>query len=419
MGAGGLDLGHPAGGKQANRFYRWRIKTLARPELRSFFASFWLTGWFVRRQARALFDLVAGFTYSQTLLALVESDIIDRLAKSPCSKADLEGASGLNKHATDFLIDAGIAIGVLSRINSIKERRSGADALIGLSLKGAALAGDPGISAMVRHHKLLYRDLVDPLDLLRSDTPKTELNAFYKYSGNRDSGGLKAEDVADYSRLMAVSQRMVSSEIIAAHSFVNYHHMLDIGGGEGRFAKQVIKISPDTRISIFDLPSVSAATEQLFEKIISAGDYDDYEAIQSDQKIQSEPQPQTERSKQQIQFIGGDFLTSAFPADIDAISLVRVLFDHSDDIVSRLLKRCFEALPADGELILAEPMAQTPGAEPVGHAYYGFYLKAMGEGRIRTADHHKALLKQAGFVWIKEVKTAQPIICRLLIARKK
>ena len=31
-------------------------------------------------------------------------------------------------------------------------------------------------------------------------------------------------------------------------------------------------------------------------------------------------------------------------------------------------------------------MAGTPGAEPIGDAYFGFYLLAMGSGRPRTAD---------------------------------
>ena len=42
------------------------------------------------------------------------------------------------------------------------------------------------------------------------------------------------------------------------------------------------------------------------------------------------------------------------------------------------------ALPADGTLLLAEPMAGSRGAEPVGDAYFGFYLLAMGSGRPRT-----------------------------------
>jgi hypothetical protein len=53
---------------------------------------------------------------------------------------------------------------------------------------------------------------------------------------------------------------------------------------------------------------------------------------------------------------------------------------------------------AQGEqpLLLAEPMAGTRGAEPVGEAYFGFYLLAMGRGRPRTMAENLAMLRAAG-----------------------
>ena len=41
-------------------------------------------------------------------------------------------------------------------------------------------------------------------------------------------------------------------------------------------------------------------------------------------------------------------------------------------------------------------MAGTPGAEPIGDAYFGFYLLAMGSGRPRTPSELRRLLREAG-----------------------
>ena len=49
-----------------------------------------------------------------------------------------------------------------------------------------------------------------------------------------------------------------------------------------------------------------------------------------------------------------------------------------------LLRSIRLALPPDGVLLIAEPMAETRGAEKVGDAYFGFYLLAMGRGRPRA-----------------------------------
>ena len=71
------------------------------------------------------------------------------------------------------------------------------------------------------------------------------------------------------------------------------------------------------------------------------------------------------------------------PQGADVVSLVRVVHDHDDGAALGAAARCHRALPRDGTLLIAEPMADTPGAEPVGDAYFGFYLLAMGSGRPR------------------------------------
>jgi demethylspheroidene O-methyltransferase len=75
------------------------------------------------------------------------------------------------------------------------------------------------------------------------------------------------------------------------------------------------------------------------------------------------------------------------------------------------------ALPQHGVLLLAEPMAGTPGAEPVGDAYFGFYLLAMGRGRPRTVGELGSLLRAAGFDRIRSLSTRMPLLTGLMVAR--
>ena len=62
-------------------------------------------------------------------------------------------------------------------------------------------------------------------------------------------------------------------------------------------------------------------------------------------------------------------------------------------------------------------MADTPGAERMGAAYFGMYLWAMGTGRARSAQELTTLLHQAGFAEVKERPTAVPLQTRVLTAR--
>ena len=70
-------------------------------------------------------------------------------------------------------------------------------------------------------------------------------------------------------------------------------------------------------------------------------------------------------------------------------------------------------------LLLAEPMVGTTGAEPVGDAYFGFYLLAMGSGRPRTPKQLQQMLKTAGFSQVRVIATRQPLQTGLIAATKQ
>lgn len=95
-----------------------------------------------------------------------------------------------------------------------------------------------------------------------------------------------------------------------------------------------------------------------------------------------------------------------------------MVHDHDDAVVRPLLRAAFQALPAGGTLLLAEPMAATEGAERMGDAYFGFYLLAMGSGRPRGVAELTAMLREAGFAAVRQPRTHTPMLTSLLVATK-
>jgi demethylspheroidene O-methyltransferase len=114
------------------------------------------------------------------------------------------------------------------------------------------------------------------------------------------------------------------------------------------------------------------------------------------------------------QAFGGDFAADALPAGADVITLIRVLHDHDDDKALALLKAARAALALGGTLLLAEPMAGAKGAAPIGAAYFGFYLLAMGSGKARRAEEIEAMLVKAGFGRVRQLPTSQPMLTGVL-----
>jgi demethylspheroidene O-methyltransferase len=364
-----------------DRWRRWRDQLLASPRFQHRAAAFWPTRPIARRRSRELFDLVAGFVYSQVLLACVQLRLFDRLAERPQTLGELAPALGLAPAAAQQLLDAAVSLRLL-------EPRGGGR--YGLGRLGAPMAGNAGLAAMVEHHAALYVDLRDPVALLRGERGGGALAAYWPYAGQDDPAGVAAARVADYSALMSASQPLVAEQILTAYEFGRHACLLDVGGGEGTFAARVAERVPGLRLMLFDLPAVAERARVALQ----AGGLAD-----------------------RVEVHGGDFLRDALPPGADFASLVRVIHDHDDDNALAILRAVRRALPPTGVLVLAEPMADTAGAEPMGAAYFGFYLLAMGRGRPRSKDDLIALLHSAGFDRVRELPTGLPLQTRVLLAR--
>jgi len=367
----------------AERYLAVRDRWLSNPKFQRWAAAFPLTRPTARKRARALFDVCAGFVYSQILFACVRLKLFDVLAEGPQSAVDLAGRLHVPLDSTERLLEAAVSL-------QLVERRPGDR--FGLGSLGAALVGNPAVGAMVEHHSLLYADLHDPVRLLRREMPETQLGKYWTYTvANESPRRLPDGRSGDYTALMSNSQPLVSHEILDAYSLAKHRRLLDVGGGEGGFLIEAGKRHPRLELQLFDLPPVA---ERARQRITSLG------------------------FERRVEIIGGSFLTDPLPEGADIISLVRVVHDHDDEAAMTLLRRAHAALPPRGTLLLAEPMLGTPGAEPVGDAYFGFYLLAMGQGRPRSPRVLQRMLTEAGFDSSQLLRTRQPLQSRLIVAKK-
>ena len=373
-----------------DRLRALRDRLLASPAFHRAASAFPLTRPIAQRKARELFDLVAGFVYSQVLSACVKLGLFEKLADGPLALPALALHCRMSEAATERLLAAAISLKLIERRSDDAEGR----ARYGLGMLGAPLVGNEAVLAMIRHHDALYADLADPVALLRGSGPAPSLSEFYPYTASdapQNAGSLAADKVDRYSELMAASQPLVAAEILDAYPLDAHRRLLDVGGGEGRFLCSVAARAPHLQLTLFDLPAVADRARGRFA---AAG------------------------IEARAQAVGGNFLSDPLPAGADIATLVRVVHDHDDERALGILRSIFWALPPGGTLLLAEPMAGTAGAEAMGDAYFGFYLLAMGRGRARTATELAGLLQAAGFEPPRTIPTRIPLQVRMLVTQK-
>jgi demethylspheroidene O-methyltransferase len=337
---------------------RYRNKLLVDPKFISFAQKFILTRPVARQKSVELFDLLAGFAYSQVLYACVTLEIFEHVGQSAVTLENLATKINLPVHKAELLVRAAIALELLD----------GTVEHIMLGQHGAALLGQPWIMRFVEHHKYFYRDLEDPVAMLRGEKVEGGLADYWSYDKS-------SSDKSAYSALMAASQQAVSAQILDAYDFSAHLRILDVGGGTGAFVNAVNTRHPNIEGHVFDLSGVV--------------------------KLASSPTIKTH---------GGDFRCDSFPEGMDLISIVRVIHDHDDEAVLALLKNVRAACTPQTILLIAEPFSGQANTARVADAYFSLYFAAMGQGRTRTPQQIADLAAKAGFGALKQWPTNMPLI---------
>lgn len=361
-----------------DRWLNFRDACLTSPRFHSFSSRFPLTRPIVRKRQSELFDIVSGFVYSQILLACIELDVLSKI-KSGLTLTDLSEKIDLPIDETRRLADGAVALRLLQKRKDTYR----------LGDLGSVLSINPGVVAMIKHHPLLYKDMTDPVSLLRAGRGETHLSRYWDYALNKTPTDADPQTIEAYSQLMTASQTMVAEEVNRTFDFSGYTTVLDIGGGQGEFISHIGRHNEHLKFKLFDLPSVVRTAECRLSQSELAG---------------------------RVEFVGGSFFEDLLPVGADLITLVRILHDHDDLQVQSLLNAVHAALPKTGKLLICEPMSTGGSAQRISDAYFNFYLYAMGSGRPRPPEMLIEMLQKAGFSRARLVPTHSPLIVSTILA---
>jgi hypothetical protein len=156
--------------------------------------------------------------------------------------------------------------------------------------------------------------------------------------------------------------------VLREYDFSPFKTVIDIGGGQGLLLASLLKTYPHMRGALFDLPPVVESAKRYVE---------------------------TEGVADRCQFVAGDAFESV-PRGFDAYVYQHILHDWSDDKCAVLLKRCRDAIPPNGKLIILDAV-MVPGNDPHPSKWFDLYMMVALGGRERTEDDFRVLLRNAGF----------------------
>jgi hypothetical protein len=181
------------------------------------------------------------------------------------------------------------------------------------------------------------------------------------------------EAMTDFGRENAVA-------VIRAYDFSGISKIVDVGGSHGSLLIAILKVHPEMRGVLFDMPHV---IEEARRSIKEAG------------------------LAQRIEVLGGDFFVS-LPSGGDAYLLRWIIHDWDDEHALTILRNCRSAMNSTARLLLVEAIIPHDDQPHPGKAIDFDMLVALG-GKERTEEEYAALFDKCGFRLSRIIPTASPM----------
>ncbi len=333
-------------------------------------------------ESEAVVALMDGFRASKALFTAVELGIFDRLHDGAATCEALAAETGCAPHALERLLGFCAARGLLIRDAQGFYRNSAAAERFLRTGSPETLSG-----YILYSNRILYRLWGRLEDALHEGT-----NRWTQEFGAKDDifehFFSSDEDKEVFLKGMHGFGVATSPRIVEAFDLSGFATMADLGGGTGHLVIAGCRRYSGLRGVVFDLPKVRPVAERHIE---AAG------------------------IAERIGFVSGNFFEDELPA-ADLYAMGRILHDWSEEKVRLLVRRCYEALPAGGGLLLAEKLLYPAKDGPATAQLQSLNMLVCTEGRERSAAEYEALAREAGFREVRSARTGGAVDA--VLARK-
>jgi SAM-dependent methyltransferase len=301
--------------------------------------------------ARRIHDIAVAFQRSRVLLTAYELELFTVLQDEERTSAEVAEALGTDRRATDRLMNALVALGLI-------ETREGRFAN---TPEGAALLvkGRPGYMAL-GHTGHLWSAWSRMTEAVRRGRggPRPE-------AGDRGEDWLRAFIAAMHDR-----GRQTAPGTVRLLDLSNVSRVLDVGGGSGVFSMAFVRAASGISAVVFDLPPVLPLTRSYVE---------------------------TEGFSGRITTMAGDYLRDDLPAGFDLVFLSAVIHSNPPSENAALLRKAAAAVREGGQVVVVDWIMNEDRTEPAVGALFSLnMLVGTGAGDTYTEAEVRGWMTAAG-----------------------
>jgi hypothetical protein len=327
-----------------------------------------------RAESERFLSVFGGHILFQTLYAAVEFDLFTRLAERPdLGVLEIAEAIGIQRQPVRILLLGLVSSGLLRRDADGRYRNTRVAEVM-------LTRGSPkNILSYVRlQHHVMYRGMFHFREALGAGT-NVGLRAF---PGSEPTLYQRLANDPPVARIFQEAMHELSvqanEDLAKGVDLSGIRRLVDVGGGDGTNAMQLLRRFPDLEATVFDLPEVCAIAR---EKIVAAG------------------------LQESVRVAPGDCFADPLPA-ADCFLLSHFCTIWSEAKNRMLFAKAYAALPEGGRIVVFNMMQEDDESGPltaaIGSPY--FLTIATGEGMLYTWSEYERWLREAGFGRIEKFR---------------
>jgi 3-hydroxy-5-methyl-1-naphthoate 3-O-methyltransferase len=310
-----------------------------------------------------LMQLATSFWAFKTLATATELDLFTEISKSNGTTVEeLCSALRIQPRPAEMLLTGCAALGLLHKTSGRYRNTELADFFL--------VRDKPyyfgGFVTML--DKRLYQGWDKLPEALRNNRPTT-------WDPERHKSLFDGADpamMATFWQAMHSLSTFTARALGGAVDFRRFQHLLDVGGGSGAFDIELCRQHPRLHATVYDLPFVA----EIAARNVREAGFDD--------RVTMHP---------------GDFFADpVFPAGHDVILLSMIMHDWDELQNRQILKKCYQALPSGGAVVISELLVndEKTGPPPAALMSLNMLIETQG-GRNYTPAEYRAWLSDVGF----------------------
>jgi hypothetical protein len=309
-----------------------------------------------------LMQLATAFWAFKTLSTAVEMDLFTRIATSPMTISDCARTFQIEERPAEMLLTGCASVGLLEKQGDKYRNTPLSEAFL---VRGARYFFGGFVTML---DKRLYHGWDKLPEAMRRNRPTT-------WDPEKQKSLFEGADpvmMGTFWQAMHSLSTFTAHELGRAVDFSRFRRLLDVGGGSGAFDIELCRQYPELKATVYDLPFVASIAGQ---NISEAGLND---------RIQTRP--------------GDFFADQQYPSGHDVILLSMIMHDWSEADDRAILRKCFDALPPGGAVVICELLVndEKTGPPPAALMSLNMLVETVG-GRNFTPAEYRSWLEDIGF----------------------